>query len=86
MAFRARILATAAAAAGLLLGVTARVQAQTTAPAPITAGWNDGFVIQSADGDNRIAFGVTLQADDTNPLLVHLYDNGGFQIAGLDRD
>jgi phosphate-selective porin OprO/OprP len=32
-------------------------------PAPVTAGWQDGFVLQSADGANRILFGVTLQTD-----------------------
>jgi phosphate-selective porin OprO/OprP len=29
----------------------------------ITAGWDDGFVLQSANGDNRLVFGVTAQAD-----------------------
>jgi phosphate-selective porin OprO and OprP len=32
-------------------------------PAPFTAGWDDGFVLQSADGDNRIVLGLTAQAD-----------------------
>jgi phosphate-selective porin OprO/OprP len=38
--------------------------AQTPAPkAPVTAGWSDGFVLQSADGDNRLVFGFVAQAD-----------------------
>ena len=43
------------------------VWAQTPAPAqpstPVTAGWQDGFVIQSANGDNRLVLGLTVQAD-----------------------
>jgi len=36
----------------------------TAAPvAPFTAGWNEGFVLQSADGDNRLVLGLTAQAD-----------------------
>jgi phosphate-selective porin OprO/OprP len=44
-------------------------------PAPaVTAGWDNGFVLQSANGDNRLVLGLTLQADgrflfdDTNPV------------------
>jgi phosphate-selective porin OprO/OprP len=41
--------------------------AQTSsAPAPpptLTAGWDEGFVLQSANGDNRIVLGLTAQAD-----------------------
>jgi phosphate-selective porin OprO and OprP len=32
-------------------------------PAPVTAGWQDGFVLQSANGDNRLVLGLTVQAD-----------------------
>jgi phosphate-selective porin OprO/OprP len=32
-------------------------------PAPFTAGWDDGFVLQSADGANRIVLSLTAQAD-----------------------
>ena len=45
----------------LLAGLLA--QAQTPAPPPVTAGWQDGFVVQSANGDNRIVLGVTIQVD-----------------------
>jgi phosphate-selective porin OprO/OprP len=34
-----------------------------TPATPITAGWDDGFVLQSANGDNRLVFGLTAQAD-----------------------
>lgn len=30
---------------------------------PVSAGWPDGFVAQSASGDNRIVFGATVQVD-----------------------
>jgi phosphate-selective porin OprO/OprP len=32
-------------------------------PAPFTAGWQDGFVLQSPDGNNRLVLGLTAQAD-----------------------
>ena len=32
-------------------------------PAPLTAGWDEGFVLQSGNGDNRIVVGLTAQAD-----------------------
>ena len=40
-----------------------RAQAQTPAAAPVTAGWQDGFVIQSSNGDYRLTLGMTGQAD-----------------------
>jgi phosphate-selective porin OprO/OprP len=50
---------------------TVRAQAITTPvpeqqsppPAPITAGWQDAFVVQSANGDFRLQIGLLLQAD-----------------------
>lgn len=33
------------------------------AATPFTAGWQDGFVIQSANGDNRLVLGLTAQTD-----------------------
>lgn len=30
---------------------------------PVTVGWENGFVIQSAEGDHRLQFGAVLQAD-----------------------
>ena len=38
-------------------------RAQTPAAVPVTAGWQDGFVIQSANGDYRLTMGMTAQAD-----------------------
>jgi phosphate-selective porin OprO/OprP len=39
--------------------------AQTPAPAPppVVAGWNEGFFIQTANGDNRLQIGLVVQAD-----------------------
>jgi phosphate-selective porin OprO/OprP len=41
--------------------------AQSAAPPPptqaMTAGWQDGFVLQSANGDHRLVLGLTVQAD-----------------------
>jgi phosphate-selective porin OprO/OprP len=37
--------------------------AQTTSQAPVTAGWQDGFVIQSANGDFRLGLGLVAQGD-----------------------
>ncbi len=37
--------------------------AQAATPPAVTAGWQDGFAVQSANGDNRLAAGVTLQTD-----------------------
>ena len=33
------------------------------AAAPVTAGWQDGFFIQSANGDNRLQLGTVIQLD-----------------------
>jgi phosphate-selective porin OprO/OprP len=32
-------------------------------PATVTAGWDEGVVLQSASGDNRLVLGLTVQAD-----------------------
>ncbi len=39
--------------------------AQTSAPAPppVVAGWNEGFFIQTPNGDNRLQIGFIVQAD-----------------------
>ena len=70
----------AVSSAGAAITVTAALaaSAQTPGAAPaaptVTAGWDDGFVLQSADGDNRLVFGVTAQADgrfsldDSSPI------------------
>jgi phosphate-selective porin OprO and OprP len=45
-------------------GVTrAHSGGQPAPPAPFTAGWRDGFVIQSAQGDFRLQIGLLIQAD-----------------------
>lgn len=33
------------------------------APAPVTGGWQDGFVLQTANGDYRLTLGMTAQVD-----------------------
>jgi phosphate-selective porin OprO and OprP len=47
--------------------MTSRAMGQTTRQAPpappVTAGWQDGFVLQSANGENRLVLGLTVQAD-----------------------
>jgi len=56
-----------------VLMLLAGLVAQT--PPPVSAGWQDGFVVQSASGDNRIVFGATVQADgrfsgdDSQPVI-----------------
>jgi phosphate-selective porin OprO/OprP len=39
------------------------ISAQAPATPPVTAGSQDGFAVQSANGDNRIVFGATVQVD-----------------------
>jgi phosphate-selective porin OprO/OprP len=38
-------------------------QAPSPAPPAVTAGWQDGFVVQSSNGDYRLVLGVTAQTD-----------------------
>jgi len=48
----------------LIIGVAASAQAQgTSAPAAQTAGWRDGFFIQSDNGDYRLQVGALVHAD-----------------------
>lgn len=53
--------------AGIALGSlwpsTARAQAPAAPPPPVTAGWQDGFVLQSPNGDNRLVIGAIAQMD-----------------------
>ncbi|HEX4347361.1 MAG TPA: porin [Vicinamibacterales bacterium] len=65
-----RHVAVASATAAALMGPASRpALAQTTAaaqspvPAPIQAGFQDGFFVQSADGNNRLNFGMVAQTD-----------------------
>ncbi len=45
------------------LAADAQTPPAPASPAPFTAGWDDGFALQSADGDNRIVLSLTAQAD-----------------------
>src|SRR6185503_6678889 len=48
---------------------TARAQTTSQTPAPpVTAGWEDGFVLQTPNGDNRLVLGLTLQVDGRFPV------------------
>ena len=53
----------------------AGLAAQAPATPPVTSGWQDGFVVQSADGDNRLVLGATVQVDgrfsvdDPRPII-----------------
>jgi phosphate-selective porin OprO/OprP len=51
---------------GLTMFAARKVAAQTPAPPaapPATAGWQEGFVLQSGNGDNRLVLGLAAQAD-----------------------
>lgn len=45
------------------LAADAQTSPAPASPAPFTAGWDEGFVLQSADGDNRLVLSLTAQAD-----------------------
>ena len=52
------------AAATVLVALSAATAGAQTPPAnPVTAGWQDGFFIQSANGDFRLNFTLVAQAD-----------------------
>ena len=48
-----------------LAAIATSVAAQTppATPAPVTGGWQDGFILQTANGDYRLTLGMTAQAD-----------------------
>jgi phosphate-selective porin OprO/OprP len=59
---------TAALAIVFALSGAARAQtpappAPAPAPPPVVAGWNEGFFVQTPDGDNRLQIGFVVQAD-----------------------
>ena len=79
-----RSLVPAAAIAAAAIASTPGVDAQAAAPAttsppsqqpapappPFTAGWQDGFFVQSANADFRLQLGLLLQSDQRNqPIL-----------------
>lgn len=47
----------------LILTILAQTPQTPPVSPPVSAGWQDGFVLQSPDGDNRIVLGVTIQVD-----------------------
>src|SRR4029079_13084821 len=53
--------------AAIVSVMTAGIASAQTAVLPqsstVTAGWDDGFFIQSADGAHRLVLGATVQAD-----------------------
>ena len=67
-----RLVTRGAAALTVTLVLVGAASAQTPAPAqpapapappPVVAGWNEGFFIQTPNGDNRLQIGVLLQVD-----------------------
>jgi phosphate-selective porin OprO/OprP len=52
-----------AMAAVTALAADAQTSPGPASPPTFTAGWDEGFVLQSANGDNRIVLGLTAQAD-----------------------
>ena len=42
---------------------SARAQSPAAAPQPVTAGFDNGFFVQSADGSTRLTLGLSAQAD-----------------------
>jgi phosphate-selective porin OprO/OprP len=63
VSLRHRSVRHAAAAAVLVSLSAATAGAQTQAANPVTAGWQDGFFVQSANGDYRLNIGMVAQAD-----------------------
>ena len=62
--FRIRSLAAALAVTAIASSVAAQNVAPVATPAPpVTAGFQDGFFVQTANGDNRLLFGLVLQTD-----------------------
>lgn len=45
------------------IATSASAQTPPATPAPLTGGWQDGFIIQNANGDYRLTLGMTMQAD-----------------------
>ena len=52
-----------AVTAVMALAAEAQTSPAPASPVPFTAGWDEGFVLQSADGDNRLVLSLTAQAD-----------------------
>ena len=57
----------AACTAGERPAVAQNGGSQTSA-SPVTAGWQDGFVLQSTNGENRLVLGLTAQVDARLPF------------------
>ncbi len=66
-----RLPAQGISALAIILALSGAATAQTPQPAPapvptpppVVAGWNEGFFIQTPDGDNRLQIGFVVQAD-----------------------
>src|SRR5437773_161369 len=81
---RSRAVATALSVAALMPSAAYGQDGQAARPPAVTAGWQDGFFVQSADGDFRLQIGLLLHADgrfapaDSNEAVV---DTFGFRRA-----
>ena len=58
-------------------------RAQTAPPPQPVAGFQDGFFVQSADGDNRLVFGVVAQFDGKFELNGTVPNTSAFTIRKL---
>ena len=60
-----RLVARTTVALAIVVALSSAVAAQTPAPAPppVVAGWNEGFFLQTPNGDNRLQIGILLQVD-----------------------
>jgi phosphate-selective porin OprO and OprP len=77
ISWKFRVAATALAAAAVAWPSDSSAQTQT--PPAVTAGWQDGFFIQSGNGDFRLQIGLLAQADgrfaldDSNEAVVDTF-------------
>jgi len=67
MFWREVVMAVASSIAMTPAIAAAQAAGQGAAP-PVTAGWQDGFVLQSPNGENRLVLGLTTQMDARFPL------------------
>jgi phosphate-selective porin OprO and OprP len=78
-AFAATALIVSVAASAFAQAAPVAPVAPTPPAAPVTAGWQDGFFLQSANGDFRLQFGLLVHADgrfaleDTDETVVDTF-------------
>lgn len=76
-----RLTAAVMIASGIIVTANmARAQTTQTPSSPVTVGWHDGFVIQSANGENTLVLGLNAQVDARFPLSSPDSPAGSFSI------